>query len=305
MVQSNAEETHKDGNSLTEAKSPQQAAKKRGMGELYMILASVLFATGGLVLKFNDWNPLAVNGVRSLFGAMVIGIFMLATRRKVHFSKGIFFGALSYLAMTTLFIAANRMTAAGNVIVLQYSCPLWIVLLNWLLYRKHPSKKEWIALGFIVLGILCFFLQSLSSGDLAGNLLALASGLFYAILFMLNSMKGGDAMSSVLIGQILGFVVFAPFSIGCSWTASNVLSVIWLGTFQVGLAYLFFCLGTSRVSPLRACLINGIEPVLNPTLCALAGFERLSGLSLLGAAIVILSVLFYSLQGIQPKTGTN
>lgn len=70
--------------------------------------------------------------------------------------------------------------------------------------------------------------------------------------------------------------------------------MIWLGAFQVGLAYIFFSLGTALIDPLRAALISCIEPVLNPTFVALAGYEKLSGLSLLGAAIVIGAVLWNS-----------
>lgn len=263
-----------------------------------MVLASILFATGGLVLKFNDWNPLAVNGIRSIFGAVVIGLFMKITHRQVHLNRTVCFGAISYVLMTTLFVISNRLTAAGNAIVLQYSCPLWIVLLSWIAFHKMPTRNEWLAMILIGGGILCFFIDSLQSEGILGDLTALASGFFYGVLFMVNSMKGGDALSSVLIGQILAAVFFSPFSASCAWIWPNLLSIFWLGTFQVGLAYLFFSLGTARVSPLRACLINGFEPILNPLLCAAAGFETLSGLSLLGAGIVILSVLWYSLQGL-------
>lgn len=271
---------------------------RAALGEIYMVLASVLFATGGLALKFNDWNPLAVNGIRSFFGAIVIGLFILITRRKIQFNRTILFGAFAYVMMTTLFVVANRLTAAGNAIVLQFTCPVWIVIISWVLYHKKPGKNEILAMILIGAGILCFFMDSLKSGHLAGDITALISGFFYAVLFMINSMKGGDAFSSVFIGQIISFLLFAGFSFDCSWTVPNVLSIIWLGAVQVGLAYTFFSLATKITPPLQACLISGIEPVLNPALCAVFGFETMSPLSLLGAAIVIVSVIWYSLKGI-------
>ncbi len=284
----------------------QSAARRTRQGIVYMVLASLLFATGGLVLKWTDWNSLAVNGIRSLFGAVIIGGFMWGTKRRLVLNKTVLLGAVSYAVMTTLFVAANKMTAAGNVIVLQYTCPLWIMLLGFVFFHRKPTRREVLAIVFIGAGILCFFCDSLSSGHVAGDVLALLSGLFYGVLFMINSMQGGDALSSVFLGQIVGFLCFSPFSFSCSWDLTNVLAIVWLGAFQVGFAYLFFSLGTALISPLQASLVSGLEPVLNPLLVAAFGFEQLTGLSLLGAAIVILSVLWYSLSAEKKaKKGTE
>lgn len=268
--------------------------KRQTQGVMYMLGASILFATGGLVLKWCNWPALAINGARSFFGAIVVGIFMLSTHHKMVLNKVTVFGAVSYAAMTTLFVMANQQTSAGNAIILQFSCPVWIVLFNLLLFHKKPASREILVLILVAIGIVCFFIDSLSAGHVTGDLLAIASGFFYAILFMINSLKGGDAMSSVFLGQIISLLAFGWTSFSCAWTLPNALSVIWLGAFQVGLAYIFFSLGTALIDPLRAALISCIEPVLNPTFVALAGYEKLSGLSLLGAAIVIGAVLWNS-----------
>ena len=50
---------------------------------------------------------------------------------------------------------------------------------------------EVVTIGLVLIGILCFFLDSLSAGRIVGDLIALISGLFYAGVFMLNSSKKG------------------------------------------------------------------------------------------------------------------
>lgn len=264
-------------------------------GTWYMITASLLFATGGLVLKWCDWPALAINGARSVFGALVIGSYLVWRRHPLVINKVTLFGALSYAAMTTLFVLANQMTTAGNAIILQFSCPVWIVLFGWALFHKMPSRKEVCVLSLVAAGILCFFMDSLQAGHVAGDLTALASGFFYAVLFMINSLKGGDALSSVFFGQVTSMVCLGPSALSCDWTIKNTLAMVWLGAMQVGAAYLFFSLGTALISPLNASLISAIEPVMNPLLVAAAGYERLSGLSLAGAAIVIGAVVWNSI----------
>lgn len=275
---------------------------EKAKGTLYIIMAAVLFASGGLALKFVDWNPLAINGIRSFFGALVLGAFLFFTKHKIKWNKTVLLGAVSYMAMTTLFVMANKLTTAANTIVLQYSCPIWIILLSALFLKKKPNSLEIKTVIVVLAGILCFFADSLKSGNVFGDGIAVISGLFYAVMFMLNSFKEGDALSSVFIGQIISFLLFGGFVFQeTNFSYTSMLAVFWLGAFQVGAAYIFFCLATARISPLQASLIGAIEPILNPLLVAVFWHEQLSFLAMIGAVIVIGAVTFYSAAGTLTK----
>ena len=73
------------------------------------------------------------------------------------------------------------------------------------------------------------------------------------------------------------------------------IAIIVLGVVQVGLAYVFLNLSLERTSAVVSCLMVGIEPVLNPVLVAIFYGEHLSALSIVGAAIVIGSIIIYNL----------
>ncbi|MCF0261196.1 MAG: EamA family transporter [Erysipelotrichaceae bacterium] len=269
-------------------------------GTIMMSLAAVLFATGGLALKFVNWNPLVINGIRSLFGLMVIGIYMKVIHHRLQTGPAVWMGAASYALMTTMFVLSNKLTTAANAIVLQYTCPIWIILLSWILYKKLPDRLQTGAVILTGAGILCFFAGSLKTGSIAGDLTALLSGLFYAILFMLNSLKGGDALSSVFWGMGISCLCLSPMAFSQPpLDLTGWFSLIWLGVFQVGAAYVLFCEATKILSPLKASLITGLEPVLNPLLVALVWHEYLSGFALAGAAVVIVTVGGYSLLSIR------
>lgn len=297
-------ETEKE--ELTMKNKPLTAKNQSQTGTLDMLAAAVLFATGGIVLKFIPWNPLAINGIRSLFGFLVLGGFFLITRRKLVINKTVLIGAAAYAAMTTLYVAANKMTTAANAIVLQFTAPVWIILFSWLLFRKRPSRLESITLLLVFFGICCFFFDGLSSSGMTGNLLALASGACYALMFMQNSLKEGNAMSSVLIGQLISFFAAGGFVFSeIDFSLPALLAILWLGAVQVGLAYIFFCLGTGLIDPLRASLITAVEPVLNPLLVALFWHESIPPAALAGCVIVIVSVAGYSwLCALQENRGT-
>ena len=264
-----------------------------------MLCASLCFSTGGLLMKLIPWNPLAINGVRNLIACMVIGIYILATHHKLKFNLTVLAGAVSMAGVTTLFAIANKLTTAGNTIILQYTAPIWIVIMMFLFFGHKPDRTALVSILIVFAGILCFFFEGLSTGKWLGDLLALLSGIFYAGVFMLNSFEKGDALSSVFLGQLACGVLLSPMVLKESdFSTLVLLAVFVLGAVQVGLAYIFFTTGTKYTDPVTASIINALEPILNPVLVAVFYGEMLGKLSLVGAAIVLCGILYYNLRNI-------
>ena len=272
-----------------------KAQKIRGV--LTMLSASVCFSLGGLLIKMVPWNPLAINGVRNLIASCVIGLYICFTHHRIKVNFTVLSGAVCMAGVTTMFTIANKLTTAGNAIVLQYSAPIWIILLMFVFFGKKPSRLEAVTIILVLAGILCFFFDSLSTGKIVGDLIAFLSGLFYAGMFMLNQFEKGDPLSSIVIGQFLCGLVLSPMALRETVFSPSALAAVFiLGTVQVGLAYILFSIGTRLTDPVTASIINAMEPILNPILVAVFYGEMLGGLSLIGAAIVVGSILFYNIR---------
>ncbi len=268
---------------------------------IWMVLAaSVCFSTGGLFMKLIPWNALAINGVRNLIACCVIGIYLLITHHRLKFNFTVLCGAVSMAGVTTCYAIANKLTTAGNTIILQYTAPIWIMILVYLFFGKKPDRTGVISILIVSAGILCFFFEGLSTGRWLGDAIALLSGIFYAGVFMLNSFENGDAISSVFLGQLLCGIVLSPLALKeTDFFVPVLLSVFFLGAVQVGLAYIFFTTGTKYIDPLTASVINALEPILNPVLVAVFYGEKLGLLSLIGAAIVLCGILYYNIKEAQ------
>ena len=265
-------------------------------GPLMMLIACILFSTGGILCKLIPWSPLAINGVRNLLGGLMIGGYLLATRHKLRFNLKILFGAICMSGVTTLFIVANKFTTAANAIVLQYSAPVWLILLSALILHKKPKPKEIITIGCVLVGIIFFFLDGIGSGNIIGNLAAIGAGVFYAGLFLLNSLPDADALSALFIGQIGTGILMTPLVFfETDFSAVPIVAVCCLGFFQVGLGYIFFNTATKHTSPIRASIIAGIEPVLNTMLVMAFWGEMPSPLAMAGAVIVIAAIMTYNI----------
>ncbi len=264
-------------------------------GVICVILASVAFSTGGLFIKLIPWGPLAINGVRNLIGAALIGVYMLITRHRIILSRQVIIGALSMIGVTTLFTVANKLTTAANAIVLQFTAPVFVILLMAIIFHSRPKKADVITCLVVFAGVILFFIDGLRSGNQWGNIAAVASGVCYAGVFMMNTGKKADALSSCFLGQLASGVLFTPLVFReTNFAFPVILAVLGLGLIQVGGAYILFSHGIKRTPPVTASLITGLEPILNPLWVAIFYHEKITALSCVGAVIVVGSILVYN-----------
>ena len=266
-------------------------------GTIYVLLAAILFSIGGLCIKMIPWNPLAINGARNLISAVMIGVYIRLTHHRLVINPAVIFGALCLTGTTTLYSFANKLTTAANTIILQFTAPIFAMLLMWLFFRRRPPRSDVITCIIVLAGIICFFIDGISAGNQLGNFLAVCSGVTYAGVFMMNSFEHSDSLSSIFYGMILSAasgVWAVPAE--TDFSAPVLLWVAALGILQVGLAYIFMAKGLDSVSAVTASLTAAIEPILNPILVAIFYREKISGLALVGAVIVLGAVLVYNVR---------
>ena len=267
-------------------------------GFIYTALSAVCFATGGLLIKLNTWSSMSINGMRSFFAFFIFLLYMKLTKHQFKFNWKVLLGVVANSMMGITFIMANKMTTAANAIVLQFTLPIYIMLLAWIFQKKKPDKVSVISGMISLVGIMFFFFESLSLGGMAGNVLALVSGFFYAIVFLIKQIPDSDFESSAIISFVLNFVIGIPFILQeTDWGIMNMSTGVLQGVVQIGLAYIFLNMALDKVPPVGASLISMIEPILNPVLVAIFYGEKIGKISFVGAIIVLASALFYNLRG--------
>lgn len=263
---------------------------------LCVLLASVFFSIGGLCVKLIPWSALAINGARNLIGAAVIGLFLAMTHHRIVLNKPVIIGALSTIGVTTLFTISNKLTTAANAIVLQFTAPVFVMLFMAVIFHTRPKRSDLITCAAVFCGVCLFFVDGLRTGNLPGDAAAILSGVCYAGVFMMNAAEKADALSSCFLGQLAAGLVFSPLCLReTDFSIPAMSMVLLLGVVQVGLSYILLSLGIRHTPPIAASLISGLEPVLNPLWVALFYGETVSGLSVLGAVIVIGSIILYNI----------
>lgn len=258
-------------------------------GNLYILITSILWSTGGILIKFIPGNAVAINGARSLVALLFFLIYKRSV--KIKMNRHIIAAALCLVLTNTLFVISNKMTTAANAIVLQYTAPIFVLLWDCIYRKQMPKKKQSLLVLMAFAGMILFFFDQLDGGQVAGNVIAIVSGLTFSGVFFINSLPEASSEDSSMIAFFLSFIISVPFlgDVG-KMGPTALLALMVLGIFQVGLAYVLFAKGTKLTSPVSASLIGLLEAILNPLWVFLFYGERVGKFALAGAAVILTAV---------------
>lgn len=255
-----------------------------------LVVASVLWSLGGVLIKSVDLPSLGKAGVRSGVAAIVLWAWL--RRPQFTFSKTQIGAAVAYAATVLLFVVATDRTTAANAIFLQYTAPIYVALAGHWLLGERTRRLDWLCVGIAFAGIALFFGEKLSATGFTGNLFALASGLSFAATAMLvRHERDRSPASALLLGNLLAAAIGLPFCLGHAPTGSEWASLVVLGVAQLGVPYVLYSLAIRQVTALEATLIPMLEPVLNPLWVALRQGEVPGPWSLAGGALVLGAVI--------------
>ncbi len=265
---------------------------------MLMALCGVLWSLGGIFIKLISWSPFMIAGVRSLIAALILGGYMYFRRVPVKICRYSIGAGIGLSASCLFFVVANKLTTAANAIVLQYAAPVFILIISAVFLKQKLHRKEVITVSITMVGIILFFFDQLSLGSILGNIFGILAGLFLAIMLVMVGLGGKDdsiRMTGILLAHLMTTVIGIPAGLlGTSSVASTeILYIVILGVFQLGIPYLLFAIATRDCPPLAASLIAMLEPLLNPVWVAIFVGEMPGLCALIGAAIIIVTVTWW------------
>ncbi len=280
---------------------------KRNSSIILMALSAILWSTGGLIIKLIPWHPLAIASARAIIANITILLYMIYLQSKdkklLHRDRQPlltlnwhqFFGGVSYSSLALLYVCANKLTTAANTIVLQFTSPIWILIFTAFILKEKVSKENIVSSIFVFAGIILFFIDSIGNGHIFGNLLATTSGLSMAALILfLKHEKTTRPIEITFIGNsitaILGFV----FIFSQVFTIQIILYLIFLGVFQIGIAFILYTKAIPHVSSLDAVFIPVLEPILNPIWVLLMTGEKIGLTAIYGSLVILSTILIHN-----------
>ena len=270
---------------------------KREKALALLIGAALCWSLGGVLIKWVDWNPMAIAGARSLIAAVFVWFAFPGMKFSWSFYQ--LAGAGAYAANMVTFVVANKMTTSANAVLLQYTAPAWVAFFSAWFLRERIRRSDWVTISLVMGGVVLFFMDKLTFTGFWGNMVAIASGFSFGWVFLLfRRQKEDGPYGSLFLGNILAGIICLPFMFQGSPGGQGIAVLLLLGIVQLGVAYSLFSVATRYVTAIDAALILLLEPLLNPVWTFLALGEVPGPWALVGGAIILAAITF---QAIIPK----
>jgi DME family drug/metabolite transporter len=268
----------------------------RPAARVQLLVAALLFSTGGAAIKAADFSGWQIASFRSGIAALALWLMTPAARSGWSWQASLV--GVAYAGCLILFVLANRLTTAANTIFLQSTAPLYMLFLAPWLLKERVRRED---LGFMLAvgaGLALFFVgveqPAASAPDPErGNLLALGSGFCWALAvcglrWLTAGDRRGSPQAAVVSGNLTAFLGCLPFALPTeSHSAGDWAIIGYLGIFQIALAYVFVTSAIRHIPALEASVILLLEPVLNPVWAWLVQRETPGAWALLGGAIIL------------------
>ena len=260
--------------------------------------AAALFSTGGAAIKTAAFSAAQVASFRAGIAAVALLIWL---RGRVNWSRQAWAVGVIYACMTVLYVAATKLTTSANAIFLQSTGPLYLLLLGPYVLHEKVRRGDVGYLGALAAGLaFCFAGRPAATATApdpaTGNMLALLCGLAWALTLLAlrrverDASAPGVAVASVIAGCIIASVVTLPFALPVSAAPPVAwLVLVYLGVFQIGLAYLWVTDAVRHLPAFEMSLLLLLEPVLNPIWTWLIWKEYPGGLVLIGGAVIVVA----------------
>jgi drug/metabolite transporter, DME family len=269
----------------------------RTVARLQLVAAAILFSTGGAAIKAANFTGWQIASFRS--GIAALAILLLSREARRGWSWRVALVGIAYATCLTLFVLANRLTTAANTIYLQSTAPLYLLILSpWLLKEAVRPKDVGFMLA-IGVGLVLFFIGveapvATAPDPVRGNIVALASGFFWALtvcgLRWMGAADGrhGSPVAAVAVGNLIAFGMSLPMALPLgAHPLTDWGLIVYLGVFQIAVAYLFVTSALRAIPALEASLILLIEPALNPLWAWVFQGERPGPWALVGGALIL------------------
>ena len=275
--------------------------KRKNRAMLLMVITAAMWSLGGIFIKLISWNPFLIAGVRSGISGSIMALYMAATQTRFKLNRYSLLAGMGLGCSATLFTIANKLTTAANAIVLQYTAPIFILLISAVFFKEKMQKQDILVVCITMGGMVLFFLDQLSPGNLLGNVLGILAGVTLGQMFVMVGRGGDDdatRMSGILIAHMITLMIGVP--VGLPQTeevaAIEILYVIILGVFQLGIPYVLYGIASRDCPPLACSLIGMLEPLLNPVWVAIFIGEVPGPFALAGAVIIIATVTWWCIK---------
>lgn len=273
-------------------------------GSIYAIFSGLLYGLVGyfgIRLLETDASISNMQFWRFLVSAGFTLLIMLAVKKfrmenPLAMFKAFLTGAVFYSLSTGLYFLACNYIGSGLSMVIFFTYPAMVIVVNYVLYRLKAPKAYYFAISLILLGMCLLVDLGSLKGDLSGLMLAVGSGLLYALYIVSSkNVQLSPLLSTCMVsmGSAFAFLIVAGFNgdFSVPTTSFQWMHVFGFGIVSTAIPILLLLEGLKRISAEKASILSVLEPVFVVIFGVLLLEEVLNFSKIVGVLIVLCGAL--------------
>ena len=274
-------------------------------GPLLIFMGALSLSFGGLIVKSFDGATLwQILFWRSLFFTLTVLAFLIISYKQKFFKSiynsglpGFFGGIILSLGFCGYVFAMYNTTVANTNFIISLQI-LFLAIFGYFFLKEKISVTTLISIVLAIIGVLLMVGNSLSPGEMSGNLAAFTMPITFAILIMIvRKFPNVDMVPAQFVAGICSCLIGFYISEKLMISPHDIFLGFVAGFFQVGFGFIFITIGARTTPSAMVGIIMLSESVLGPLWAFLFASERPSLFVLVGGGIILFAVLlqFYNL----------
>tara|TARA_B100000902_G_C27184240_1_gene850497 strand:- start:101 stop:979 length:879 start_codon:yes stop_codon:yes gene_type:complete len=274
-------------------------------GPVLIFLGALSLSFGGLIVKsFEGANLWQILFWRSLFFSLTVLAFLIISYKRKTFQSfyksglpGFFGGIILSFGFCGYVFAMYNTTVANTNFIISLQI-LFLAIFGYFFLKEKINTITLISIILAITGVLLMVGNSLTPGELSGNLAAFTMPITFAVLIMIvRKYPTVDMVPAQFVAGISSCIIGFLLSTKLMISPNDIFLGFLAGFFQVGFGFIFITIGARTTPSAMVGVIMLSESVLGPIWAFLFVSERPSMFGLIGGAIILFAVVmqFYSL----------
>ena len=282
-------------------------------GPLLVFLGAVCLSFGGLIVKsFEGANLWQILFWRQLFFVFIISIYLTMNYKKDVFNKiylsgfpGLIGGIILGIGFSSYVFAMYNTTVANTNFIIQTQT-IFLAIFGYFFLKEKISIITLISIILAISGLLLMLGNSLSGGQMLGNIVAFIMPITFASLILIvRKYPHLDMVPLQLVAGMIALLIGFFVSNKILISTYDILLAFLSGTFQLGLGFIFITIGARKTLSAMVGIIMLTEAILGPFWAWLFVNEDASLYTIIGGSIIIFAVFLQFVSSIKKETKYN
>ena len=288
------------------------------MGRVYTLIGVISWglsgACGQYLMNDSEVSPIYLTALRMMIAGLVLTLFAFWKQPKQFrevvkspkiMGRMLFFGIFGLMLCQLTYLFAIHSSNAGTATVLQYTCPILIVIYVSLKEKTIPTVMEFVAIFCALVGTFIIathgnpFNLSLSPAGLFWGIISAFAYALYTLLPGKLIQQWGSLMVCgfvFLSGGILFYIGSASWQYSIQWqpyTFFAFFGIIGVGTI---LAYTLYLEGVALIGPVQGSLLASAEPISSVFFSIVLLGEVFQMIDMVGIIFILIAVYIITMK---------